>query len=141
MAENEKYLLLKKEEVPNKNPKYKPYKNYRVGGVLRGVEVSVEVVPIENTRGGYSSLDIVFSTKKEARLVRESFIGKDDGRTLWSYHALDIDEDGQEWKCQVKGRERSDRDILKMLFDQLDLGNSMSASSNGEGAHEDDLPY
>ena len=96
----------------------KTYFSYFIKGNVRGKDIRVQVVPLDN--GGYVVLDIVFGGAEKAELFLTPYEIKDEkthrvisGNT---YGVRTVDEDGEVWECPIKPYRSSDKTLLGMLL-------------------------
>ena len=91
---------------------------YYVMGKIRGKEYEASVIPSDI--GGYEVLDIVFGEENSAEFVLVPYSMKDEktGKEVsgFTYEARNFDKDGHEYKCKVKPRFPSDKDLLSMFL-------------------------
>ena len=96
--------------------------SYIVKGKVRGRDVKVDFMPKD--KGGYEPLDIVFDVKPTAELVMsEEEMTNDNGKITkyTSYKVRNIDEFGIVYECSVKPARDSDKALLTMLLNTLNL--------------------
>lgn len=95
----------------------KSYYAYYINGVVRGIEVKVQVVPPD--LGGYKVLDIVYNGEMEAELSIVPFkFAADDGHVIEgnTFKVVSTDENGEIYECPVQPARKSDKSMLDMLI-------------------------
>jgi len=117
--ENKK-IMVERETFPGKEGK--TYFSYFIKGSIRGKDVKVLLVAPD--KGGYAVLDIVFGDAMQAELVLTPYEITDEntGRVTKgnTYSARTVDENtGQVYECKVKTYRDSDKNLMKMLLDQV----------------------
>ena len=115
-----KNLTLIRESFDGKDGK--KYWAYMVKGNVRGREVKVDFVPKDI--GGYEPLDIVFDVQDKAELIigqeqiTDSYGNKN---TYTTYKAQNVDEFGIVYDCGIKPQRDSDKSLLTMLLNVLNV--------------------
>lgn len=106
------------------------YWAYLVRGKVRGRDVKVDFKPKDV--GGYEPLDIVFDVKSTATLVvtDEEMEDKNGEKVKYTtYTARNVDENGIVYECGVKPRQDSDKSLLSMLLNTLNVTEKATAMS------------
>ena len=91
---------------------------YRVKGMLRGVEVDVDLVPPD--RGGYKVLGIVFNDANALPLLMVPYEIVDEKThrktTGFTYKVMDVDQEGIVYECKLKPAADSSKRMLECLL-------------------------
>lgn len=115
-----KNLTLIRESFDGKDDK--KYWAHMVKGVVRGREIKVDFVPKDI--GGYEPLDIVFDIQDKAELIigNEQITDSFGNKTSYiTYKAQNIDEFGIVYECSIRPQRDSDKSLLSMLLNVLNV--------------------
>ena len=124
VAETKNVLYVERENFKGNDGK--DYWAYIVRGNIRGREVKVDFTPKD--KGGYEPLDIVFDVSPKAELImsEEKMVDSTTGKVtkFTSYKVLTVDEDGIPYECSIKRSIDSDKALLKMLMNSINVKNN-----------------
>ena len=116
MVNNDNKTVMVERETYEKNGK--TYFSYFIKGNIRGIDVKINVQP--HDIGGYNVLEVVFNGGKEAELVTRPWEMKDERTGKVSsgltFAVVSYDEDGSVYECAIRPAQKSDKDLLNMLF-------------------------
>ena len=96
----------------------KTFYTYFIKGKLGGKDAKIALSPPDI--GGYTVLDIVFGSEKQAELVIRPYEIKDEktGESVKgnTYLVRSFDENGEIYECPIKPARASDKALLNMLI-------------------------
>ena len=110
-------LVLERELIKTKRDRREIYV-YFVKGETHGRTIRADFEAKD--QGGYETLDLIFSIKPTAELLmREETMVQDGVRqSYWVYEAYNKDEDGIEFKYEIKLSRKSDKTYLDIILQQ-----------------------
>ena len=110
-------LVLEREKIKTKRDRREIYV-YFVRGNACGREIRADFEAKD--QGGYETLDLIFSIKPTAELLmREETMVQDGVKTSYTvYEAYNVDEDGIEYKYEIKPSRKSDKSYLDVMLQQ-----------------------
>ena len=110
-------LVLERELIKTKRDRREIYV-YFVRGETHGRQIRADFEAKD--QGGYETLDLIFAIKPTAELImREETMAQDGVRqTYWVYEAYNKDEDGIEFKYEIKLSRKSDKTYLDIILQQ-----------------------
>lgn len=125
-------LVVVREAIKDKSGKQlttqdgREYFAYIVRGQVRGRDIKVDFAPKD--KGGYEPLDIVFDVAPKAELImRDEEMKDNDGKVTryTSYKVQTVDENGIVYECGVKPQRDSDKSLLTMLLNTLNINTAV----------------